>query len=124
MKKLILVPILLASMTGVVFAATPFKTVKTEKGEVLSGEKGRSLYTFKKDEAGTSNCYDECAQNWPPAIAADNAKANGAYSIVTRKDGTKQWAKDGKPLYYWIKDAKQGDVTGDGVGGVWDVAKP
>ncbi|EPE93786.1 COG4315 family predicted lipoprotein [Rhizobium grahamii] len=124
MKGLILVPILLASMTGIVFAATPFKVVKTEKGVVLSGEKGRTLYTFKKDEAGTSNCYDECAQNWLPAIAAASAKGHGAYSILTRKDGTKQWAKDGKPLYYWSKDAKQGDVTGDGVGGVWDAAKP
>lgn len=28
------------------------------------------------------------------------------------------------PLYYWVKDKKPGDVTGDGVNGVWHVAKP
>jgi predicted lipoprotein with Yx(FWY)xxD motif len=28
------------------------------------------------------------------------------------------------PLYYWVKDTKEGDTTGDGVNGVWDVAKP
>ena len=77
-------------MTGAVFAASPFKSVNTEKGEVLSGEKGRTLYTFKKDEAGVSNCYDACAQKWPPVIAAGKAKGEGAYSIVTRKGGTKQ----------------------------------
>ena len=33
------------------------------------------------------------------------------------------WAYDGKPLYYFVKDTKAGDVTGEGVGGVWHVAK-
>jgi len=50
--------------------------------------------------------------------------AEGAYSLVTRKDGAKQWAKDGMPLYYWIKDTKEGDITGEGVNDVWYVAKP
>jgi predicted lipoprotein with Yx(FWY)xxD motif len=43
---------------------------------------------------------------------------------VKRKDGKMQWAKDGMPLYYWVKDTKKGDATGDGVNGVWDAAKP
>jgi predicted lipoprotein with Yx(FWY)xxD motif len=43
---------------------------------------------------------------------------------VTRKDGKMQWAKDGMPLYYWAKDMKKGDATGDGMNGVWDAAKP
>ena len=28
------------------------------------------------------------------------------------------------PLYYWVKDKKAGDITGDGVGGNWELAKP
>lgn len=28
-----------------------------------------------------------------------------------------------KPLYLWQMDKKPGDVTGDGVGGVWHTAK-
>jgi predicted lipoprotein with Yx(FWY)xxD motif len=28
------------------------------------------------------------------------------------------------PLYYWAKDMKKGDATGDGMNGVWDAAKP
>jgi predicted lipoprotein with Yx(FWY)xxD motif len=28
------------------------------------------------------------------------------------------------PLYFWIKDEKKGDTTGDKVGDVWDVARP
>jgi len=124
MKLFVLVPIAVAAFAGAAFAAEPFKTVKTEMGDVLAGEKGMTLYTFKKDEAGMSNCYDKCATNWPPAIAASDAMADGAYSLVTRKDGAKQWAKDGMPLYYWIKDTKEGDTTGEGMNDVWYVAKP
>jgi predicted lipoprotein with Yx(FWY)xxD motif len=43
---------------------------------------------------------------------------------VTRDDGSKQWAYKGKPLYTWVKDAKPGDVTGDGVNSVWHIAQP
>jgi predicted lipoprotein with Yx(FWY)xxD motif len=46
------------------------------------------------------------------------------WSIVTRDDGGKQWAYKGKPLYAWSKDAKPGDVTGDGVNNVWHIAAP
>ena len=124
MKLLILLPFAVAALAGTAFAAEPFKMVKTDKGEVLAGDNGMTLYTFTMDEKGESYCYDKCAANWPPAIAASDAKAEGAYSLVTRKDGAKQWAKDGMPLYYWVKDKKEGDTTGDGVNGVWNVAKP
>ncbi|QND42688.1 hypothetical protein HB770_16390 [Rhizobium leguminosarum bv. viciae] len=107
------------------FAAPPVKTVEIRKGQgACLSENGMTLYTFKKDVKGVSNCNDDCAKNWPPLMAAGDAKADGAYSIVDRKDGTKQWAKDGMPLYFWVKDKKAGDITGDGVGGNWDLAKP
>jgi predicted lipoprotein with Yx(FWY)xxD motif len=55
---------------------------------------------------------------------AESDKASGDYTLVTRDDGSKQWAIKGKPLYYWSKDTKPGDKTGDGVNQVWQVAKP
>ena len=93
---------------------------------VLVGPNGMTLYTFDKDVAGSgkSVCNGPCAINWPPLIAADTDKASGGYSIVVRDDGAKQWAAMGKPLYYWIKDTKPGDKTGDGVNQVWKTAKP
>ncbi|WP_390919709.1 COG4315 family predicted lipoprotein [Neorhizobium turbinariae] len=124
MKKMLTLAAAFAAVAGTAFAAGPFKTVKTDKGEVLAGDKGMTLYTFKNDKPGTSNCYDKCATNWPPALSASGANAEGAYTLVTRKDGAKQWAKDGMPLYYWVKDKKEGDTTGDGVNGVWDLARP
>ncbi|MBT9552072.1 MAG: hypothetical protein IV088_14565 [Hydrogenophaga sp.] len=98
--------------------------VKTSDG-VLAGPNGMTLYTFDKDTAGSgkSTCNGPCATNWPPLMAG-GASASGDYSVVTRDDGAKQLAYKGKALYYWIKDTKPGDKTGDGFNNVWRVAKP
>jgi predicted lipoprotein with Yx(FWY)xxD motif len=92
-------------------------------GKIYTDEKGMTLYTFDKDEPGKSNCYDDCATNWPPYVAPADAVAEGDWTIVERTDGTKQWAYEGKPVYLWVKDMKPGDVTGDMVGEAWHVVK-
>jgi predicted lipoprotein with Yx(FWY)xxD motif len=93
---------------------------------VLTGPNGMTLYTFDKDTAGSgkSACNGPCATNWPPLMAAETDKPSADYSVISRDDGKKQWALKGKPLYYWAKDAKPGDMTGDGFNKVWQVAKP
>ena len=95
------------------------------RGGVLTDAKGMTLYTFDKDPAGTgrSVCNGRCAVNWPPLKAESDATASGRYTVITRDDGIKQWAYDGKPLYFWVKDRHPGDRTGDGVGNVWHVVK-
>ena len=85
--------------------------------------KGMTLYTFDKDGGGKSACNGPCATNWPPLMAAADAKAAGDWTVVTRDDGSKQWAYKGKPLYTWGKDTKPGDKTGDNVNNVWHTAK-
>ena len=50
--------------------------------------------------------------------------ASGAWSVVTRDDGGRQWAYKGKPLYFWARDQKPGDRTGDGFNKVWQLARP
>ena len=88
----------------------------------LTDENGMTLYTFDKDSAGVSNCYDSCAVSWPPYLASAGATADGL-TTIERRDGALQWAKDGAPLYLWVGDSAPGDATGDGVGGVWHLAK-
>jgi predicted lipoprotein with Yx(FWY)xxD motif len=90
--------------------------------EVLTGPNGMTLYIFDKDTAGVTNCYDSCAEKWPPLFADEGAKPEGDFTIVDRTDGTKMWAYKGMPLYYWVDDKAPGDTTGDGVGGVWHLA--
>ncbi|MBI4888786.1 MAG: hypothetical protein HY824_16935 [Acidobacteria bacterium] len=92
---------------------------------VLASGQMMTLYTFAKDQPGVSNCNDNCAKNWPPLMAAADAKPMGDWTVITRMDGTKQWAYKGLPLYLWAKDAKPGDTTGDGMGnGAWKIAAP
>jgi len=98
------------------------KTMEISGKEVLTDANGMTLYTFDKDAAGVSNCYDKCATNWPPLIADASAAAEGDFTLVDRTDGTKMWAYKGKPLYFWVKDEKPGDTTGDMVGEVWHTA--
>jgi predicted lipoprotein with Yx(FWY)xxD motif len=109
-------------IAGSAIAADPAKT----SNGALVGDKGMTLYTYDKDapNSGKSVCNDKCATNWPPLKASASAKADGAWTVVTRDDGTKQWAYKGQPLYYWVKDKAAGDKTGDGVGGVWHTATP
>jgi len=89
---------------------------------VLTDANGMTLYIFDKDAPGVTNCYDQCAVNWPPLIADASATPEGEFTLVDRTDGTKMWAYKGWPLYYWKDDVNPGDTTGDGVGGVWHLA--
>jgi predicted lipoprotein with Yx(FWY)xxD motif len=91
---------------------------------VLVGPNGMTLYTFDKDTSGKSVCNGPCAGNWPPLMATEADQTSGDFSVITRDDGMKQWAMKGKPLYYWSKDSKPGDKTGDGFNKVWQAAKP
>ena len=115
--------LMLAACAGV--PGTPAAPARVSDG-VLTGSNGMTLYTFDKDGAGSgkSVCNGPCATNWPPLMVGDGQSGSGDYSVVTRDDGAKQWAYKGKPLYFWIKDQKPGDRSGDGVNNVWRVAKP
>lgn len=97
-----------------------------QQNGVLVDHAGMTVYTFDKDDrnSGKSVCNDACATNWPPVKAADDAKAEGDYTIVERDDGTKQWAYKGQPLYTFAKDSKPGDRTGDKARDVWHVVTP
>jgi predicted lipoprotein with Yx(FWY)xxD motif len=114
----------LTLITLVAVAATSAPPAATANG-VLATPAGATLYTYDKDAAnsGKSVCNGPCAANWPPLAAQASDTASGDWSIVTRDDGSRQWAFKGWPLYTYAKDAKAGDVTGDGKGNVWHVIK-
>ena len=89
---------------------------------MLTDAAGMTLYTFLKDTPKASNCNGNCAVQWPPVVATGTSPGD-AWTVITRMDGSKQWAYRGKPLYRWIKDARPGDITGEGVAnGAWKIA--
>lgn len=117
-----------ALSAGLAFSAAheslPVQTMTEGDLTYLVNAEKMTLYTFDKDAEGVSNCYDMCAVNWPPALLEGTMMLPEGYSVVERKDGAKQIAYKGAPLYGWFKDEKPGDMTGDGVKGVWHIARP
>lgn len=118
-------PIFLAALLTVCASvANAQAPVKTSDG-VLTNQAGMTLYTFDRDSGGKSACNGPCAGNWPPLTAKAGDKPSGDYTVISRDDGSKQWAYKGKPLYTWGKDQKPGDKTGDGfLNNQWHAAKP
>jgi predicted lipoprotein with Yx(FWY)xxD motif len=101
-----------------------------ELGDFLTSFDGMTLYMFTNDEAGVSNCADQCAENWPPytvssadALAA-GPNVTGTLGTIERADGALQVTYNDMPLYFWKDDAAPGDTTGQGVGDVWYVVAP
>lgn len=101
------------------------KTDKT-KGNYLTDFAGMTLYVFDKDTVGVSNCTAGCATLWPPYTSGATAESQlpANITVITRADGSKQFAWKGMPLYYYSKDTKAGDILGDGIGGIWHIVTP
>jgi predicted lipoprotein with Yx(FWY)xxD motif len=93
-------------------------------GRVLANQVGLTLYSPRRlASKGDSPCNEKCLQNWRPHPAGIMARATGLWSIVTRPDGTRQWAFDGKPLYTYVADRRPGDTLGqDAHAKDWDLA--
>jgi predicted lipoprotein with Yx(FWY)xxD motif len=127
MKRIVLAVAAAAMVASAASAMEPAMTKDTALGAVLVGPNEMTLYTFDNDTQGAamSACVDKCIVNWPPFLAEEGAMAEGDWTLVdvVDQDGAtkKMWAYNGWPLYYWVNDAAPGDVTGDGVGGVWHV---
>jgi predicted lipoprotein with Yx(FWY)xxD motif len=64
---------------------------------------GRSL--------GTAACDRECTHEWPPFRAPRDAVPGGYWDVLTRADGSLQWAYKGFALYTYAKD-EPGQISG------------
>lgn len=98
-------------------------------GSYLTNATGWTLYFLKTDNPsnGTSTCTGKCINNWP-AFYIETEMLNlpaglnsTSFGEITRPDGGKQTTYNGWPLYYFIKDKKPGDTTGQGINKVWFV---
>jgi predicted lipoprotein with Yx(FWY)xxD motif len=118
------------SSSSAASADAVLKTADTDLGTVVVDSAGLTVYYFDKDTAdsGASNCSGQCLENWPPVIAESDSPevdgVTGTVGTITRDDGTTQVTLNGLPLYLYIGDKAPGDVTGQGVGGIWWVVAP
>ena len=90
----------------------------TSLGSALVDVRGHSLYLRTR---GT--CTGACAAVWPPLFTTGKPLAGSglkAKLLGTVKRGAKlQVTYAGHPLFLFAKDAKAGDLKGEGVSGVW-----
>ncbi len=78
----------------------------------LGDADGKPLYTYNKDENGQANCIDACAKEFQPYLAGAKATALPDWTLVTRPDGSQQWAYQGQPLYRYSGKDPAGQPTG------------
>ncbi len=100
-------------------------------GSHLVAANGMTLYLFTKDTQGSnaSVCTGKCASFWPALLTAGAPQAGTGVDATklgtfTLPDGTTQVTYNGWPLYYYAKDTKPGDTTGENVQGVWFCVSP
>lgn len=105
-------------------------TASTSLGTVVVDGKGMTAYFYDQDVKGSgkSTCTGGCASVWP-AIESDATTPSvsgvtGTVGTITGVDGKLQVTVDGRPIYTYAADTKAGDVTGQGVGGVWYAVNP
>ena len=113
-------------------------STSTTLGSYLSDKDGKSLYFFATDAKGQASCTGGCEAVWPP-FYVDNLTADklasgltfSDFATITTTSGKKQLTYKGWPLYYYAPSVNgtntletAGQTTGDGVGGVWFIAKP
>lgn len=118
-----------SSALGNVITANSQVTILSSTGGVDTVEQtdktGFQLYTFSSDDELVSNCTsDGCKSNWPALLASDADQAAAPFAIFERTDGHRQWAINGKPLYFFSGDTEAGDQNGEAIGDVWWVANP
>ena len=110
-----------------------------QHGSYVTDGNGRAVYMFEADQQGqgaqkaVSNCYDACAEAWPPVLTRSKPVQAGGpvnsdlISTIERRDGTMQVTHNGWPLYYYVKDTGPGKTTGHdvhGFGGGWYLVRP
>lgn len=113
--------------------AAPPPTVRVARagklGEILVGGRGMTLYHFTRDAPGKPACTGACLTLWPPLLLAKGASEHPGsgvshLGVLGRPGGKRQVTFDGEPLYYYSGDSKPGQVSGQGIEGLWFVVHP
>lgn len=111
-------------------SAPALGTADSSLGTIVVDGQGMTVYYYDKDTkgSGTSACEGECAAAWPAVHAAsaepDAEGVTAEVGTITGVDGELQVTVDGRPVYTYAADTGPGDVTGQGVNGVWHVVAP
>jgi len=116
-------------------SAPAVKTAKVKGlGVILVNAKGRTLYTFAKDQRRHVTCTGKCAKYWPALKWNGSGKPTGAGAAKSKLLGADMNPAGGEvvtynkwPLYTYLGDGAAGQANGQDVnlnGGKWYVITP
>src|SRR5271165_7208739 len=83
-------------------AATTVDVHTSKLGRILVTSSGRTLYAYKLDTKGKSNCTGTCAAIWPPLTGSPHAGpgvSSSKLGTISRGGGVRQVTYAGHPLY-------------------------
>ena len=111
--------------------ATVITTGDSEFGTILFDGDGQAIYIWEVEESSEAECYDSCADAWPPVLTDGAPTAGGdvdesLLGTTTRTDGSTQVTYNGHPLYYYAHE-DAGEVKCHNIsthGGLWWVIQP
>ncbi|MBJ7354781.1 MAG: hypothetical protein JHC98_08155 [Thermoleophilaceae bacterium] len=96
-------------------------------GKILQDGRGHTIYLFTKEKSSKSECYDACAEAWPPVTTtrepfAGKGVTQSRLGTTRRSDGSRQVTYNGHPLYYYVGETQADQVLCQAVeefGGLW-----
>jgi predicted lipoprotein with Yx(FWY)xxD motif len=107
------------------------KAADSRFGTMLFDASGQAIYLFDKEKTAESQCYDACAEAWPPVLTEGPPQATGGaradkLGTTKRTDGTTQVTYAGHPLYFYAHEGKNQVLCHNvrGFGGLWLVVTP
>ena len=95
-----------------VYMPAGIKYMKTILGVTLADRTGKTLYAPANVADSAAACSATCERSRLPVIAPAGAAAFGAWSVLKREDGRRQWAFEGRALYTYSADEGSGYVDG------------
>jgi predicted lipoprotein with Yx(FWY)xxD motif len=116
-------------------SASAVKTAKVKGlGVILVNPKGRTLYTFARDQRSRVTCTGKCAKYWPSLKWNGSGKPTAGGSAKSKLLGADMAPGGGEvvtynkwPLYTYLGDGAAGQANGQDVklnGGKWYVITP
>ena len=100
-------------------------------GPMLFDATGQAIYLFDIETTSKPECYDECADAWPPVLTegepvAGEGVASSLLGTTKRTDGSVQVTYNDHPLYFYANEGKREVKCHDIFlnGGKWYVVQP
>ena len=112
-------------------SGTKVVAADSEFGLMLFDDHDQAIYIFDVETTDEPECYDDCANAWPPVLTDGDPVAGSAVNrsllgTVERSDGTTQVTYGDHPLYFYAHEGP-GEVKCHDVllnGGNWYVLRP